>query len=107
MGGPARENPSPLAREPRESAMALQYLDKGIAAMPTRYEYDLDQNGEWRWIAMAESGETQAVSPVGYPHLQDCLYAVALLQAPGDPGALPSVQKTVNEVDDPPEQSLS
>jgi uncharacterized protein YegP (UPF0339 family) len=88
--------------------MALHTWDKGIAAMPTRYEYDLDHNGEWRWIAVAESGETQAVSPVGYAHLQDCLYAVALLQAPGEPVILPSVQAAaMKEADDPPEQSLS
>jgi uncharacterized protein YegP (UPF0339 family) len=52
--------------------------------MPTRYEYALDHNGEWRWIALAESGETEAISPVGYPHLQDCLHAVALMQVPGN-----------------------
>ena len=52
--------------------------------MPTRYEYDLDHNGEWRWIALADSGETVAISPVGYPHLQDCLHAVALMQVPGN-----------------------
>lgn len=77
--------------------------------MPTRYEYDLDQNGEWRWIAVAESGETQAVSPVGYAHLQDCLYAVALMQAPGDPVVMPGVQAVAakKDSDDPPEQSLS
>jgi len=74
--------------------------------MPTRYEYDLDHNGEWRWIAVADSGETQAVSPVGYAHLQDCLYAVALLQAPGEPVGVPGVPKAP-EVDAPPEQSLS
>jgi uncharacterized protein YegP (UPF0339 family) len=50
--------------------------------MPTRYEYDLDHNGEWRWIAVAETGKTE-VSPVGYAHLQDCLHAVALMQVPG------------------------
>jgi uncharacterized protein YegP (UPF0339 family) len=74
--------------------------------MPARYEYDLDNNGEWRWIAVAESGATQAVSPVGYAHLQDCLYAVALLQAPGAPVVAPGTPKAP-EVDDPPEQSLS
>jgi uncharacterized protein YegP (UPF0339 family) len=63
--------------------MALKSLGTRNAAMPTRYEYDLDHNGEWRWIAVAESGEAEAISPVGYAHLQDCLHAVALLQVPG------------------------
>ena len=52
--------------------------------MPTRYEYDLDHNGEWRWIAVAATGEAEAISPAGYAHLQDCLHAVALMQVPGN-----------------------
>jgi hypothetical protein len=83
--------------------------------MPTRYEYDLDHNGEWRWIAFAESGVTEAISPVGYPHLQDCLHAVALMQAPGNvavaaamevptPALLPPVPAFEAEM---PERALS
>jgi uncharacterized protein YegP (UPF0339 family) len=49
--------------------------------MPTRYEYDLDANKEWRWIAVAPNGATLAVSPLGYPSLQDCMHAVGLMQA--------------------------
>lgn len=79
--------------------------------MPIRYEYDLDHNGEWRWIAIAESGETQAISPVGYRHLQDCLHAVALMQAPGNfavtPAAMPPPPRRSMPDNDPPELSLS
>jgi uncharacterized protein YegP (UPF0339 family) len=74
--------------------------------MPTRYEYDLDRNGEWRWIAVAETGETQAVSPVGYVHLQDCLHAVGLMQVPGEFLAQPG-RRRVQESEDPPDESLS
>jgi uncharacterized protein YegP (UPF0339 family) len=73
--------------------------------MPTRYDYDLDHNGEWRWIAVAESGETQAISPAGYAHLQDCLHAVALMQAPGSLAVAPAAQPMPDI--DPPERSLS
>jgi uncharacterized protein YegP (UPF0339 family) len=74
--------------------------------MPTRYEYDLDRNGEWRWIAVADTGETQAVSPVGYVHLQDCLHAVGLMQVPGEFLAQPGLRQ-VQESEGPPEESLS
>jgi uncharacterized protein YegP (UPF0339 family) len=74
--------------------------------MPARYEYDLDHNGEWRWIAVAETGETRAVSPVGYVHLQDCLHAVGLMQVPGEFLAQPA-RGPAQESEDPPEQSLS
>jgi uncharacterized protein YegP (UPF0339 family) len=57
--------------------------------MPIRYEYDLDHNGEWRWIAVAESGQMKAISPKGYASLQDCMHAVGLLQAPGNLAVLP------------------
>jgi uncharacterized protein YegP (UPF0339 family) len=79
---------------------------KRIAAMSTRYQYDLDQNGEWRWIAVAETGEPRAVSPVGYAHLQDCLHAVALMQVPGEFLAQP-VRRQVPKGEDPPEKALS
>jgi uncharacterized protein YegP (UPF0339 family) len=74
--------------------------------MSTRYEYDLDRNGQWRWIAVAETGETQAVSPVGYVHLQDCLHAVGLMQVPGELLAQPG-RRQVQESEGPPEESLS
>jgi uncharacterized protein YegP (UPF0339 family) len=74
--------------------------------MPTRYEYDLDHNGDWRWIAVADSGETQAISPVGYTHLQDCLHAVGLMQVPGEFLA-PAAIRHAQETDNPPEKSLS
>ena len=48
-----------------------------------RYEYDLDHNGQWRWIATADNDEI-VVSPQGYAHLQDCLHAIALMQQAGD-----------------------
>jgi uncharacterized protein YegP (UPF0339 family) len=71
--------------------------------MSTRYEYDLDHNGKWRWIAVAKSGETTAISPVGYVSLQDCMHAVGLMQAPGNlPGAQPQAPAA-----DPPESALS
>jgi uncharacterized protein YegP (UPF0339 family) len=78
--------------------------------MPNRYEYDLDRNGEWRWIAIAETGETAGVSPVGYKDLQDCMHAVGLLRSRGDFAVLPSNRKA-QEMDppekSPPEKSLS
>jgi len=46
--------------------------------MTTRYEYDLDHNGQWRWIAT--DNDEVAVSTRGYAHLQDCLHAIALMQ---------------------------
>jgi uncharacterized protein YegP (UPF0339 family) len=60
--------------------------------MPIRYEYDLDHNGQWRWIAVAQSGETNAISPVGYASLQDCMHAVGLMRAPGNLAVLPGGQ---------------
>jgi uncharacterized protein YegP (UPF0339 family) len=50
--------------------------------MTTRYEYDLDHNGHWRWIATAD--DAIVVSPEGYTHLQDCLHAIALMQDAGE-----------------------
>ncbi|HEX6001705.1 MAG TPA: hypothetical protein VFZ16_20265 [Hyphomicrobiaceae bacterium] len=72
--------------------------------MPTRYEYDLDANHEWRWIAIAANGATVGVSPVGYANLQDCMHAVGLMHAPGNFAVLPS---TPVEPLPPPEKSLS
>ena len=74
--------------------------------MSTRYEYDLDHNGEWRWIGVAKSGETTAVSPVGYVSLQDCMHAVGLMQAPGNLAVLPSTPPQAPAAD-PPESALS
>lgn len=73
--------------------------------MSTRYAYDLDHNNEWRWIAIADSGATSAISPVGYAALQDCMHAVGLMQTPGDPAVTPAVQEARDS--DPPEKSLS
>ncbi len=73
--------------------------------MPTRYEYDLDHNGEWRWIAIAESGETTAISPVGYVSLQDCMHAVGLMRAPGNVAVLPGAPPQAPA--DAPERALS
>jgi uncharacterized protein YegP (UPF0339 family) len=76
--------------------------------MPTRYDYDLDHNGEWRWIAVAESGETKAISPVGYVSLHDCMHAVGLMQAPGNLAVAPSTQTARGlRPADPPERALS
>jgi uncharacterized protein YegP (UPF0339 family) len=77
--------------------------------MPTRYEYDLDHNGEWRWIAVSEAGATSAISPVGYASLQDCMHAVGLMRAPGGLAVLPGVeaQRRVAQAPDLPERSLS
>jgi uncharacterized protein YegP (UPF0339 family) len=74
--------------------------------MSARYEYDLDHNGEWRWIAVAKSGETTAISPVGYVSLQDCMHAVGLMQAPGNLAVLPSAPPQAPAAD-PPEIALS
>ncbi len=74
--------------------------------MPTRYEYDLDHNGEWRWIAVAETGETKAISPAGYASLQDCMHAVALMQAPGNLAVLPDAPPQA-PAPEPPERALS
>jgi uncharacterized protein YegP (UPF0339 family) len=76
-----------------------------ISAAPARYQYDLDHNGEWRWIAIADNGETAAISPVGYKHLQDCLHAVGLM---GDPGGFAVVASVPpGHPVDPPQRSLS
>ena len=74
--------------------------------MSTRYAYDLDHNNEWRWIAIADSGETSAISPVGYAALQDCMHAVGLMQTPGDPEVIPALHQEA-QGSDPPEKSLS
>jgi hypothetical protein len=73
--------------------------------MSTRYAYDLDRNNEWRWIAMTDSGQTSAVSPLGYAALQDCMHAVGLMQTPADPAVALAVQEARDG--DPPEKSLS
>jgi uncharacterized protein YegP (UPF0339 family) len=80
-----------------------------MAAMPTRYEYDLDHNGEWRWIAVAETGATSAISPVGYASLRDCMHAVGLMRAPGDLAVLPGIDglPQVAKPPDSPRESLS
>jgi uncharacterized protein YegP (UPF0339 family) len=85
-------------------------LGRRIAAMSTRYEYDLDRNGDWRWIAIAGAGQTKAISPVGYRSLQDCMHAVGLMQAPGNVAVLPAAQTQVPAPPrpaDPPKQALS
>ena len=74
--------------------------------MPTRYEYDIDSDNHWRWIALAANGATVAISPVGYASLQDCMHAVGLMRAPGiSAGETPSAGPSA--VRDPPELSLS
>jgi uncharacterized protein YegP (UPF0339 family) len=75
--------------------------------MPTRYEYDLDHNGEWRWIAVAESGETKAISPMGYTSLQDCMHAVGLMQAPRDLAVLAGAAQPQAPSPQPSESALS
>jgi uncharacterized protein YegP (UPF0339 family) len=76
--------------------------------MPTRYEYDLDHNGEWRWIAVSEAGVTSAISPMGYTSLQDCMHAVGLmLMAPSGVAVLPGVPAQQVQAADLPESSLS
>jgi uncharacterized protein YegP (UPF0339 family) len=85
--------------------MAFLALGQRIATMPIRYEYDLDHNGEWRWIAVAESGETKAISPVGYVSLQDCMHAIGLMQAPGNLAVMPGAPAQASA--DPPESTLS
>lgn len=73
--------------------------------MSIRYEYDLDQSGAWHWIAIDDSGETAAISPLGYETLQDCLHAVGLMQ---DPGGF-SVESSIPQAQDidRPEKALS
>lgn len=71
--------------------------------MPSRYEYDLDGNKEWRWIAIAANGATVAISPAGYASLHDCMHAVGLMQAPGARAAMAGTGRHA----DPPQSSLS
>ena len=48
--------------------------------MISRYEYEQDHRGEWRWTAVASNGEPIAVSSEGYKDLRDCLRAIALIK---------------------------
>jgi uncharacterized protein YegP (UPF0339 family) len=75
--------------------------------MPIRYEYDLDHNGAWRWIAVAESGQMQAISPAGYASLQDCMHAVGLMQAPGNLAVLPGTAPPQVPTPELPPRALS
>jgi uncharacterized protein YegP (UPF0339 family) len=75
--------------------------------MPTRYEYDLDHNGEWRWIAVSETGVTSAISPMGYTSLQDCMHAVGLMLVPSNVAVLPGIQAQLVQAAELPESSLS
>jgi hypothetical protein len=85
----------------------MSSISTAPAASPaqTRYQYDLDHNGQWRWIAIADSGETAGISPVGYQHLQDCLHAVGLMRDPGGFAVVASVPP--GHPVDPPDRSLS
>jgi hypothetical protein len=74
--------------------------------MPTRYEYDLDSNNQWRWIAIGASGATVGISPRGYASLQDCMHAVGLMQLPGSL-AVTAASAGAAAALDPPERSLS
>ena len=74
--------------------------------MPTRYEYDLDGNKQWRWIAIGANGATMAISPLGYASLQDCMHAVGLMQVPGDL-AVVAASASAAAAMEPPERSLS
>lgn len=74
--------------------------------MPTRYQYDLDGNNHWRWIALAANGATVAISPVGYASLQDCMHAVGLMRAPGISAGV-AASAGSSAAMDPPELSLS
>ena len=73
--------------------------------MPARYEYDLDSNNKWRWIAIGANGATVAISPVGYESLQDCMHAVGLMQVPGNPAMMAAASAAAAM--EPPERSLS
>jgi uncharacterized protein YegP (UPF0339 family) len=77
-----------------------------ISVMRTRYEYDLDSNNQWRWIAIGANGTTVAVSPVGYDSLQDCMHAVGLMQVPGNLAVVAASASAAAALD-PPERSLS
>ena len=74
--------------------------------MPTRYEYDIDSNNNWRWIALAANGATVAISPVGYANLQDCMHAVGLMRAPGTSAGV-AASASPSPAMDPPDLSLS
>ena len=74
--------------------------------MPTRYEYDLDGNKQWRWIAIGANGATMAISPLGYASLQDCMHAVGLMQVP-DNLAVVAASASAAAAMEPPERSLS
>jgi uncharacterized protein YegP (UPF0339 family) len=74
--------------------------------MPTRYEYDLDGNKQWRWIAIGANGATMAISPLGYASLQDCMHAVGLMQVPGNLAVMAASASAAAAME-PPEQSLS
>lgn len=74
--------------------------------MPTRYEYDLDGNKQWRWIAIGANGATMAISPLGYASLQDCMHAVGLMQVPGNL-AVVAASASAAAAMEAPERSLS
>jgi hypothetical protein len=79
--------------------------------MPSRYEYDLDNNNQWRWIALGATGAPVAVSPVGYASLQDCMHAVGLMQvqraAMQVEGAVVAASASAAAAMEAPERSLS
>jgi uncharacterized protein YegP (UPF0339 family) len=77
-----------------------------ISFMPTRYEYDLDGDKQWRWIAIGANGATLAISPAGYASLQDCMHAVGLMQVPGNP-AVAAASASAAAAMDLPERGLS
>ena len=74
--------------------------------MPTRFEYDLDGNKQWRWIAIGANGATMAISPLGYGSLQDCMHAVGLMQVPGNLAVVAASASAAAALE-PPERSLS
>lgn len=75
--------------------------------MPTRYEYDLDGDNQWRWIAIGANGATMAISPAGYASLQDCMHAVGLMQVPGNLAVAAASATVAAAAMDPPEPGLS
>ena len=52
--------------------------------MPTRYEYDADGNGQWRWIAVAANGATKAAAACRDASLEHRMHAVRSMQVPGN-----------------------
>lgn len=74
--------------------------------MPTRYEYDLDGDNQWRWIAIGANGATVAISPAGYASLQDCMHAVGLMHVPGNLAVVAAGANAVAAME-PPERGLS